>query len=278
MQLSYSCRIHHVDRRSHNNQTNVLNKTNSTSKTTTTTTTIMKRPVRISALSLGLLLGTSAMAGAVDPTLPLSQRATRSVIPPPPHIKVENFRYNGVSNTTTPGDDVLHIQPIPLQEGLTESNSSEFLSGSDDNDNNTAVHAKGIRKMIQWKGFDELDRRLLKIALPLTATFAINPLVQAMDLFWVNRLGDALAVAGQAAANQVYGSSFWLFSFLPSVTATLVSKKYASGDYEGTQDAVCQALTVGFFISIIGTSLLFFNPEKALSSILKGKQKVQERL
>jgi hypothetical protein len=233
----------------------------------------MKRPVQISALSLGLFLGISAMAGAVDQTSPLSKRTTKSVIPQLPDIEVEKFRYNDGFNTRNPGDDAL--QPLPLQEGLTDYNSSEYSSGSND----TAVHAKETRKTIQWKGFDELDRRLLKIALPLTATFAINPLVQALDLFWVNRLGDALAVAGQAAANQVYGSSFWLFSFLPSVTATLVSKKYASGDIEGTQDAVCNALVVGFFISIVGSTLLFFNPEKALSSILKGKLgKMQECL
>jgi hypothetical protein len=36
---------------------------------------------------------------------------------------------------------------------------------------------------------------------------------------------------------------------------------------------------VGFFISIVGSTLLFFNPEKALSSILKGKLgKMQECL
>jgi hypothetical protein len=251
----------HVDG-PHDHQPNVLTKKNSTSRTTTT----MKRQARISALSLGLLLGISAMAGAVDQPIPPSKRATKSVFPPLPDIKVEKFRYNDGFNATDPGD--VTLQPPPLQEGLTDYNSSEHSSGSND----AVVHAKETRKMIQWKGFDELDRRLLKIALPLTATFAIHPLVQALDLFWVNRLGDALAVAGQAAANQVYGSSFWLFSFLPSVTATLVSKKYASGDMEGTQDAVCNALTVGFFISIIGSSLLFFNPEKALSSILKGKQ------
>jgi phage terminase large subunit-like protein len=251
----------HVDG-PNDHQTDGLTKTNSTSKQTTT----MKQPLRISALSLGLLLQFSAIAGAVDQQRPLSQRATSFVIPPLPDIKVEKFRYSDGFNATDPGDDIL--QPPPLQEGLTDFNSSKHSSASND----AVVHSKETKKIFQWKGFDELDRRLLKIALPLTATFAINPLVQALDLFWVNRLGDALAVAGQAAANQVYGSSFWLFSFLPSVTATLVSKKYASGDMEGTQDAVCNALTVGFFISIIGSSLLFFNPEKALSSILKGKQ------
>lgn len=63
---------------------------------------------------------------------------------------------------------------------------------------------------------DALDKRLLKIAVPMVMTFMITPLMGAVDLFWVNRMGNPLAVAGQAASNQVYNTAFWLASFLPS--------------------------------------------------------------
>ena len=116
---------------------------------------------------------------------------------------------------------------------------------------------------------DEEEMKLLKISLPVIANFAINPLIGAVDLFWVNRMGNALAVAGQAAANQVFSSSFWFISFLPSVTATLVSKKHAEGDVDATQDAICQALLVGFAISVVGTLLMLYNPVTALSAVLK---------
>jgi len=119
-----------------------------------------------------------------------------------------------------------------------------------------------------WPCFDQLDKDLIKISLPVIGNFAINPLIGAVDLFWVNRMGNALAVAGQAAANQVFSSAFWFTSFLPSITATLVAKQHASGDKEGTQDAVCQALFVGFFIAMIGTPLMFFYPDTALSAVL----------
>ncbi|KAL3908788.1 MAG: hypothetical protein SGARI_002907 [Bacillariaceae sp.] len=113
-----------------------------------------------------------------------------------------------------------------------------------------------------------MDKELIGISLPVIGNFAINPLIGAVDLFWVNRMGNALAVAGQAASNQVFSSAFWFVSFLPSVTATLVSKQHAQGDEEGTQDAVCQALFVGFFIALIGTPLMFLNPNRALSAVL----------
>jgi len=119
-----------------------------------------------------------------------------------------------------------------------------------------------------WPCFDALDRRLIKIALPIIANFAITPLIGAVDLFWVNRMGNPLAVAGQAAANQVFNSVFWLTSFLPSVTATLISKENASGNAEGVQDAVCQALVVGLLLALVSSVLLFWQPDRVLSSVL----------
>lgn len=67
-----------------------------------------------------------------------------------------------------------------------------------------------------WPCFDQLDRELIRISIPVIGNYAINPLIGAVDLFWVNRMGNALAVAGQAAANQVFSSAFWFTSFLPS--------------------------------------------------------------
>jgi hypothetical protein len=73
-----------------------------------------------------------------------------------------------------------------------------------------------IPRQRKWPCGDDLDKQLIKITLPCIANFAINPLVGAVDLFWINRMGNTLAVAGQAAANQIFSSSFWLTSFLPS--------------------------------------------------------------
>lgn len=116
---------------------------------------------------------------------------------------------------------------------------------------------------------DELDKRLLKIAIPMTITFLVTPLMGAIDLFWVNRMGNALAVAGQAASNQVYNTAFWLASFLPSVTATMVAKEFAKGDNDAVQNSVCQALMVGLLMAAVATPLLFLRPELGLASVLK---------
>ena len=98
---------------------------------------------------------------------------------------------------------------ILLRSAESAADISNDGEGESNNDIDSTV--PGI-----WPCFDELDGKLIKIALPVIANFAINPLIGAVDLFWINRMGNALAVAGQAAANQVFNSAFWLASFLPS--------------------------------------------------------------
>ncbi|VEU45176.1 unnamed protein product [Pseudo-nitzschia multistriata] len=144
-------------------------------------------------------------------------------------------------------------------------------AGSADGENIPDASAMdGAKKPEQglWPCMDKMDKELIKISLPVIGNYAIGPLIGAVDLFWVNRMGNALAVAGQAAANQVFSSAFWFVSFLPSVTATLVAKQHAKGNKEATQDAICQALFVGFFIALIGTPAMFFRADGALSSVL----------
>jgi hypothetical protein len=88
----------------------------------------------------------------------------------------------------------------------------QYIRGGD-------MAAASVKK---WPTMDALDKRLIKIALPCILNFAIAPLVGAVDLFWVNRMGNPLAVAGQSAANQVFNSAFWLASFLPSGTFNML--------------------------------------------------------
>ena len=104
----------------------------------------------------------------------------------------------------TPFTGASRFQAPPLFASIT---AGDFSPEKDDSsDNKVSIFPCG----------DDLDKRLMKIAIPMTITFLVTPLMGAIDLFWVNRMGNALAVAGQAASNQVYNTAFWLASFLPS--------------------------------------------------------------
>lgn len=182
---------------------------------------------------------------------------------PNPHVvQVENYRYlqPGSHNETAEADAVQD-----RSHGRTETQLEQKSPVTD-----TTIRTR-IQKLLPFLRIDHVDRLILRTTLPLSTVFAIIPVVSALDLFWVNRLGDTLAVAGQAAANQVYNSAFWLFAFLPTITATLVSKSHASGDLEQTQDSVCQAMLFSLLIAIPGGMLMYFQPTRALSSILKGR-------
>lgn len=55
---------------------------------------------------------------------------------------------------------------------------------------------------------DDLDRQILGTALPSMLNLAVVPVVNTVDVFWVGKLGSALALAGQAAANQAFFTLF----------------------------------------------------------------------
>jgi len=107
---------------------------------------------------------------------------------------------------------------------------------------------------------DAFDRRVLTLALPAIVNFAILPLVGAVDTFWVGRMKNALALAGQSAANQVFSSTFWILSFLPSVVTPLVAKAVGSGDTASVKDRVGEAMVLGTIMGAIGCIFLSFLP------------------
>jgi hypothetical protein len=216
--------------------------------------------------ALACLILSAKIAEASSDSRHGSATSTTDSFRPKAHVaRVENYRYESRGGKNEGSEDDLQKSSM---QSLLNSSSEEITASSEEVEE---LRSTTKPRTLSWKGFDDLDKLIFTTALPLSAIFAIMPLTSAMDLFWVSRLGDALAVAGQSAANQVFNSAFWLFAFLPSVTATLVSKRNASGDVEGVQDAVCQALLFSVFIAMTGTTLMFLNPAKALSSILKGK-------
>jgi len=188
---------------------------------------------------------------------------------------------HGIGHTENAAIDMLmtprnnSIQSIQTNETTIQSTEQsgesqiEELSYRNEQQQQQLQAQPAVSRARLWPCGDALDKELIKIALPCIANFAINPLVGAVDLFWINRTGNTLAVAGQAAANQIFSSSFWLTSFLPSVTATLVAKECAKGSEEGVQDAVCQALVVGTLIALLGSFFILSQPDRLLGGVLK---------
>jgi Na+-driven multidrug efflux pump len=118
----------------------------------------------------------------------------------------------------------------------------------------------------QWG--DDTDKNVIKTALPSMLNMAVVPLVNSVDTFWVGRLGIALALAGQSAANQAFFSLYFLVSFLPTITAPLVATAVGSGDEEEAQKRVCEALFLSNILGAIGTIMLVGFPRTSLGLVL----------
>lgn len=200
-------------------------------------------------------------------------------------LRVENYHYE--PNKKNEGLKMVLLQEVHEEttHGTAPEGDDDMTNFNDDGANPSSITKTSIKTTTTQLTFpnslwnrwlirlDEMDKLIIKSTLPLAAVFSIIPIVLFADLFWVNQLGDSLAVAGQSAANSVYQFAFGLLSFLPTVTATLVSKNHAKGDVEGTQDAIAQALVISFAISLTGTILLLSSPSRFLSFVrVKGKE------
>lgn len=97
---------------------------------------------------------------------------------------------------------------------------------------------------------------------------AVVPIVNSVDTFFVGRLGCALALAGQAAANQAFFTLFFLINYLPTITAPLVASAVGSGNRDEAQRRVCESLFLGNLLGLLGTVLLSVFPQVGLSLIL----------
>lgn len=112
---------------------------------------------------------------------------------------------------------------------------------------------------------DALDKRIFAIFIPAVLNYILIPLTGAVDCFWVGRMKDALALAGQSGANQMFASAFFLSSFLPAVVSPLVA---SARNNEEVQDRCHQAMWVALIVGSIASSILFFAPRRVLSTVL----------
>lgn len=96
----------------------------------------------------------------------------------------------------------------------------------------------------------------------------VVPLTGVVDTVWVGRMGDALALAAQGAANQLFNAVSYAVSFVPTVTVPLVAAAYARGDLTAARARTCESLWLSCTIGLVGTMILDGAPRTALLLIL----------
>jgi len=114
---------------------------------------------------------------------------------------------------------------------------------------------------------DALDKLILALFIPAMLNFLIIPLVGAVDVFWVGRLEDAVSLAAQGAANQVFQSAFWIISFIPSVVAPVVAKAAAGGNKEELSKKIGEGIFCAAVVGAMGMIFMYTMRERCLGVV-----------
>ena len=115
---------------------------------------------------------------------------------------------------------------------------------------------------------DELDARIMSVAVPSMLNLMVVPLVNAVDTLYVGRLADPLALAAQSAANQCFFSIYFMAAFLPTITAPLVARAIGKQDWDEARDRVCEGLFLSNVLGGAFSLLLVGFPRAVLRLVL----------
>mmetsp|Transcript_15319 Transcript_15319/g.37694 ORF Transcript_15319/g.37694 Transcript_15319/m.37694 type:complete len:566 (-) Transcript_15319:4028-5725(-) len=207
--------------------------------------------------------------------VPSSSRSSSSELAnlPPQQQSTSTTRYHRKTHlfgssldTGSPAEEIIDPQ---LSKGINGDSKTNSLQSNNDDIALTSGKKRFLDSLPRiGRKKDALDESILKTAVPNMINLGVVPLVNAVDTFWVGRLGLALALAGQSAANQASFTLFFLIAFLPNITAPLVASAVASGDKEEAQRRVCESIFLCTALGIFGTGLLVAFPRKVLSALV----------
>lgn len=101
----------------------------------------------------------------------------------------------------------------------------------------------------------EVDRRILRLAVPALGSLAVEPVYVLVDTAIVGRIGTQ-ELAGLAVAATVLSFVFAGANFLTYGTTERVARRLGSGDHEGAAEVGVQALWLGVLFGVPAALLL----------------------
>ena len=113
-----------------------------------------------------------------------------------------------------------------------------------------------------------LDKEIAAVALPAMLSLAVFPVVGMVDTFFVGRMGSALSLAGQGAANAAFNFCFFVLAVVPTLTAPRVARASARGDDEAVRTTARESLWIAGAVGLCGTIALVRWPRYFLKLVL----------
>jgi putative MATE family efflux protein len=128
----------------------------------------------------------------------------------------------------------------------------------------------GVQPMVRERGslwrLDDLDRRIIAIAVPALGSLLVEPVYVLTDTAIVGRLGT-VPLAGLALASTVLTTLVWVFNFLSYGTTVRVAVRRGRGDPAGAAADALQALWLASAIGIAVALFIGFAAEGLLGVI-----------
>tara|TARA_Y100000389_G_scaffold196556_1_gene229673 strand:+ start:3708 stop:5045 length:1338 start_codon:yes stop_codon:yes gene_type:complete len=98
--------------------------------------------------------------------------------------------------------------------------------------------------------------------------YVMNPLIGAVDTFWISKLNNNAMLAGQGTSDWIFNSVYMISSFAPNVIIPIVSGYHAKGDVTNVKTVISTSVLLVSLIGILISSTVFFLRETVVSAII----------
>lgn len=104
---------------------------------------------------------------------------------------------------------------------------------------------------------NELNRAVLRIALPAIITNITTPILGLVDLAIVGHFGSAAFIGAIAVGSSLFNMIYWLLNFLRAGTSGLTAQTVGAGDKKGNSVILWRGVSIG---ALFGLATLFLSP------------------
>jgi putative MATE family efflux protein len=115
----------------------------------------------------------------------------------------------------------------------------------------------------------QLDRRILRLAVPALGALAADPLLSLADTAFVSRLGTA-ELGALGVDGSIFGFAFVLFNFLAYATTPLVAQALGRDDPQAARAVIGQSLWLAGGLGLVATVVLVAGAEMLVSVMQAG--------
>ena len=96
-----------------------------------------------------------------------------------------------------------------------------------------------------------IDRDILRIAIPSIIANITTPLLGLIDMAIVGHMGSPIYIAAIAVGSTIFSMIYWVFAFLRMGTSGMTAQAYGAGDRKERDASLYRAMSVAICVSIL---------------------------